>query len=160
MVWKTVFFFLEKSKATLQGMYCMTITCVVFWLLYGSHCVHLYYTVGGRQWSLQWIRVLYKAVTDTSGPPRACAFKVGRHYTLWTSYTKLLTAAGGLTCSVLCPQGRLLEGHKPTTCNTAVLSSHASAFLTKTSFPLTRNWTLNGPEMAKAFAIFRVASFT
>lgn len=33
-------------------------------------------------------------------------------------------------------------------------------FLTKTSFPLTRNCTLNGPEMAKAFAIFRVASFT
>lgn len=32
--------------------------------------------------------------------------------------------------------------------------------LTSTSLPRTKNWMLNGPEMAKAFAIFFVAAFT
>lgn len=124
-------------------------------------CVHLYYTADGRQRSsFQWIRVLHMTVTDMAVPPRASVFKQGRHYVLCNTPRSDTNSCRSLSCSVCAHREdyqRDANQHHLT--QHAVLSS-TLAFLTKTSFPLTRNWTLNGPEMAKAFAIFRVASFT
>lgn len=93
-------------------------------LLYDSYCIHLYCTEDGSQWSsFQWIRVLFKAVTDISVPPRASAFKQGRHYGLCNSHTQTQSAAGVSAALWRCSQGRVPEGHKSTWHNTAVVSS-------------------------------------
>lgn len=47
-----------------------------------------------------------------------------------------------------------------TTQSRAWLPPAVTRALTSTLLPRTKNWMLNGPEMAKAFAIFFVAAFT
>lgn len=114
--------------------------------------IHLYFTVD-RHLSVH--RVSHKVVTDTSVPPRALAFKQERNYTLHNIPLRQEQLPGHREYQGEA-QPKLIQ-HNLTTSQSPPRSL---GFLTKTSFPLTRNWTLNGPEIAKAFAIFLVASFT